>query len=190
MPVCVVCAIAAIIIGLVKKATLPIWDPDREQLRRHCTKPWVDKDGKRHSPMMSHHAFAQKPVAFYHKYFRHYTPPPYVIETALRKIPTLFAHLSDPGTGVLVFREGGPAMKALENLILLVKSGKLSGVLQRWFQLCVELTMTRSILEYGFHQACANHCRFATCSVPLVCLQILHHLLRCITTQHLMCLAG
>lgn len=50
-----------------------------------------------------------------------------MIVRELRKIPELFEHLSDPSTGALVFREGGPAMKALENLIILVKSGKLSG---------------------------------------------------------------
>lgn len=126
---CACCA--AIIIGLTKKATLPIWEPDRKQLRDHCTKPWVDKDGKKRSPMMTHQTFAQKPIAFFHKYCRHYTPPADVIEKELRKIPTQFQHLSEPSTGALVFREGGPAMRALENLILLVKSGKLSGKLQR-----------------------------------------------------------
>lgn len=118
---------AAIIAGMVKNAILPIWAPDRQQLRQHCTKPWMDKDGKQRGPMMTASTFAQKPVAFFHKYCRHYTPEPDEMVRRLQDIPTVFGHLNDPSTGQLVFREDGPAMKALQNLINLAASGKLTG---------------------------------------------------------------
>lgn len=118
---------AAAIMGMVKNALLPIWPEDKKSLREHCTKHWLDSAGKKHDPMMSVKEYKEKPVSFLHKYCRHYTPEPAEQERLLRDIPRTMAHLVDPNTGLEVFREDGPTVKALENLIELVQAGKLQG---------------------------------------------------------------
>ena len=136
---------AAIIRGLVKNALLPVYDKDRRRLRDYCTKPGCgmgvkvkkkqkQPDGSKievevlKPPYMTAAEFGNKPASFVHKYCRHTTPAPEEQERRLRDIPSLFAHLRDPSSpGQLLFREGGPVLKALEQLILLVRAGKLQG---------------------------------------------------------------
>jgi hypothetical protein len=147
--VAVLCAYAAII----KSSLLPIHEGDRKALRVYCTtagcgmgvtvKKKVKKkvtcdDGSivevevveevLKPAMMSPAEFAKKPSAFLHKYCMHHTPDPAEQERRLRDIPALFPGLMDPSSpGQLLFREGGPVLKALEQLILLVRDGKLQG---------------------------------------------------------------
>jgi hypothetical protein len=139
------CAPAAIIIGLVKNALLPIWDEDRTALRKYCTtrgcglglmqqKNVKQKDGTSQvvtelkPPLMKPAEFNKKPTSFFHKYCRHNTPPKAEQERRLRQIPDTFAATSDPTSpGQLLFRAGGPVLKGLEQLILLVQAGKLQG---------------------------------------------------------------
>uniref|UniRef100_A0A383VCY3 Uncharacterized protein n=1 Tax=Tetradesmus obliquus TaxID=3088 RepID=A0A383VCY3_TETOB len=98
-----------IIIGMVKNALLPIYEEDRRKLREYCTKEGCGiglKKDKQAAPAEQ--------------------------ERRLRSIPAQFPHLRDPSSpGQLLFREGGPVLKALEQLILLVRAGKLSDVPQR-----------------------------------------------------------
>jgi hypothetical protein len=129
---------AAAIIGMIKNALLPIYEPDRVDLRAYCTKAGcgmglkvLDKKTgqmKLKPPMMSAAEFANKPASFAHKYCRHWTPS---IEEQLRRlddIPRYFAALRDPSApGELLFREGGPVLKAFNNLKDTVRSGKLQG---------------------------------------------------------------
>jgi hypothetical protein len=151
--VAVLCAYAAIIVGLLKSSLLPIQDDDRKALRVYCTTAGcgmgvtVKKNVKKKvtcddgsivevevveqvlkPAMMTAADFAKKPSAFLHKYCMHHTPDPAEQERRLRDIPTLFPRLMDPSSpGQLLFREGGPVLKALEQLILLVRDGKLQG---------------------------------------------------------------
>jgi hypothetical protein len=111
--------LAAAIIGMIKNALLPIYEPDRRELREYCTKAGCgmgvmvpDKrtgGQKLKPPMMSVAEYAKKPASFAHKYCRHWTPS---IEEQLRRlddIPKMFAALRDPSApGELLFREGGP----------------------------------------------------------------------------------
>lgn len=143
----VVCAFAAIIIGMVKNALLPIDYASRKALREYCTKDgcgmgvtvtkkekqpdgtFVEKQVLKKA-LMSAAEFAEKPAAFAHKYCWHHTPSPEQQERSLRAIPEQFVATMDPSCpGKRLFREGGPVMKALEQLILLVRAGKLQGVL-------------------------------------------------------------
>jgi hypothetical protein len=145
VPLCLLCAPAAIIIGMVKNALLPIWDEDRVALRKYCTtqgcglglthqKNVKQKDGTvqvvtelKHE-LMKRAEFNKKPASFFHKYCRHYTPPKDEQEKRLRQIADTFAATSDPTSpGQLLFRVGGPVLKGLEQLIVLVQAGKLQG---------------------------------------------------------------
>lgn len=129
---------------MLKKALLPVYEPDRRKLRDYVTKPGCGqgvpkkniqlKEGEKarpdqlRAPMMTPAEFAKKPMAFIHKYCRHYTPSPAEQERKLREIPVELAGLKDPSSpGQLLFREGGPVLKALEQLIVLVRAGKLQG---------------------------------------------------------------
>lgn len=126
---------------MVKNALLPIYDEDRRRLRDYCTKAGCgmglkkqvkQKDGSYKEvlkpPMMTMAEFAKKPASFFHKYCRHTTPSPEEQESRLRGIPDQFAHLKDPSSpGQLLFREKGRVLKGLEQLILLVRAGKLQG---------------------------------------------------------------
>jgi hypothetical protein len=138
-------ACAAIIVGLLKSAVLPIYEEDRRRLRDYCTKPGCgmgvkvkkkvkQKDGTfvveevLKPPLMTVAEFGKKPASFFHKYCRHVTLTPAEQERRLRDIPALLSSVRDPSTpGQLLFREGGPVLKALEQQILLVRAGKLQG---------------------------------------------------------------
>lgn len=130
---------------MVKNALLPICEEDRTALRKYCTTPGCgmgltrqknvkQKDGtvevvtELKPELMKRAEFNKKPASFFHKYCRHYTPPAAEQERRLRQIADTFAAASDPSSpGQLLFRVGGPVLKGLEQLILLVQAGKLQG---------------------------------------------------------------
>lgn len=92
----------------------------------------VQKDGKEvpRPPMYKPADYNNLPPHFQQKYCRRYTPAPAEQERRLRDMVDMYSYIKDPRCpGQLLWREGGPLVKALEQVITLVRAGKLQGEL-------------------------------------------------------------